>query len=336
MQPKTSRGVRHLLVATGVVSLALSAAAPAALAAGHSQRSGGAHVQNAERGTTRTLVCHQGRVLEVDDDGAAGGHQGHGDAVWDGLISAEVFRGRCVQTAAGAPGDEGDPLDEPVDDGEEDAVQVCRDGRLETIELVDLGEDEVGIVASETGREASCETAGEDLGGEGTDELEEASGGGETTDPTVGSEEPTVEHEGVGSTGEAPDDAAPPAGGSQQGPPVISAVTVTRPLEPATPAAPTPAVPAPAAPVTPAPAAPAPGRTAATEISARQETAVLGDVTTRIPSAGAGALDPGVRTSALAVTGLDHTATLAVLGSVLLLGGLALMFAGRTRVRRVA
>ncbi len=334
MQPKTSRGVCHVLVATGVVSLVLSIAAPAALAADHSQRSGNPHAQNVERGTTRTLVCHKGRVLEVDDDGAYGGHEKHGDAVWKSG-TADDFRELCVRPVSDTPIEQGDPVAEHDEHGEDEElveIDVCRDGQLETIDFEDLREDEVGIVTSETGILTPCPTADEEL----EEEIEETTDGGESTDPNGGPDGPTPQQDVVGSTDQVPDDASAPTDGTgPQGPPVISAVTVTRPLEPA---APVPALAGPTAPASAAPTAPAPSSAApvVSEVSSRQETAVLGDVTTRIPSVGAGALDPGVRTTALAATGFDHTAILAALGGVLLLSGLALMLLGRTRVRRTA
>lgn len=385
MQSKTTRGVRHLLVSTGVISLVLSVAAPAALA--DAEKSKGKsdekkeHVDSSETGTgtKRVLVCHNGAVLEVDDDGGGdlGGHGKHGDP-YLGLVgdeSEEVLEAIkiCEDTPDGGVLDDGDELInvcrggiliaslesevleddvEPVRNDEDeltcpggiivggDKTTVCVDGVL--TEVAEIPEGAVPAVEGEDG--LTC--PGEIIPGGGdkvevchegvvieiaAEALEQHLSHGDAemlegvTCPVILDEEieeidiePVVVLDDPVVVVEVPvkDPSAtpvPPIPPAQPRPVVnISTDTVTKPVVPAQPASPA--------------AAPK-----------ADQNEVLGAVTTRTPTPGVGALDPGTHTAAsitaLAATGADGTKVLAAAGVILLLSGFGLQVSGRRRMR---
>lgn len=111
---------------------------------------------------------------------------------------------------------------------------------------------------------------------------------------------------------------------------VISDDAVTRPVVPAIPASP-------AAPQAVAPAAPAASPVGAPVAAPKAENEVLGAVTTRTPTIGLGALDPGAQSvsqvTALAATGANITGVLVSVGFGLLFAGIGLQVGAGRRVR---
>lgn len=336
MQSKAARRVRHLLVSAGVICLVVSAAAPAALAA---RSEGGNPHERAEHpglGTNRTLVCHGSKVLEIDDD-ALDAHVGHGDHA---LAAGRVDGDPCPSSSTTGPVDDGTGAGDPGSTGGDGGGSTGLGGGPTTDP--DGGtRGGAGVPAGGDGvdRTDPARTGGTTNGGAGTGGLpgvEDSTAGG-TGNRGAGTGGTTTEQGDPAPAGDAPELPAPQV----QPLPIISTKTVTRPDVPATPT-PTPATPtAPAAPAalatTGVPSAPATPTTAfggAPSTTRSGDNEVLGAVTTRTPTIGAGVLDAGARTTSLAATGLDSTSVLAVLGSVLLLSGLGLVLVGRTRVRR--
>lgn len=356
MQSILTRGARRLLVAAGVISLVLSVAAPASWAAkpvgtpGNSNGAGHAD-DGGETGTDRVLLCHDGHVIEVDDDGHLGGHSNHEDDFVIPAGSALESGDVCVAAdeAAGAT-----------------PVLVCRDGIV--VELDDaesMTEGDALVTDPDATVDADCASgttpvlvchqgrviqvdgdsvlADPEQGAELVVDPEATVGsecGGEVVDPIVPVTPPAGDTVAIIPPTEdttvipPADDTAviPPADDNVVIPPANDAV-VAPPVVPATPAQPLPAVAPKPIVIISDDAVTAPVR--ATPASPALENEVLGAITTRTPTAGVGALDPGAHTVAgattLAATGLDSTGVLVVLGSVLLLGGLALELAGRKR-----
>jgi hypothetical protein len=360
MQSKTSRSVRHLLVSSGVVSLVLSVAAPAALADADKSKGNSEpkneHADNTGTGAERIKICHNGRVIEVDDDGELGGHSKHGDSPVGTEEQEKSCTGAVDQTF-----EEGDELVklclagqleeifesertddhvDPVLSEEEDLTcpdEIIVDGGKTTVcvegvltEVIEVPEGAVAPLESEDG--LTC--PGEIIFGGGdkvevchqgaviqiaAEALEEHLGHGDAEmveavscpavildeeidveldiDPVVLDEREVVVEVPVKNTPAAP---AQPIPAAQPRPVVtISADTITKP--------------------------------------AAGQSEVLGAVTSRTPTPGAGALDPGTRTAAsitaLAATGADGTKVLAAVGAILLLSGFGLQVSGRRRMR---
>lgn len=353
MQSKTTRGLRRLLVSTGVISLVLSVASPAALA----EKPKLAGTQGAQM----VQVCHNGRVLEMEQ-AALQAHLNHGDARLDLDEGA-----RCPSTDGPSDG-----LDTPET---VPFVKVCLDGTVDEITEAQVEELASLIFVSETPLEelGLGEVCATDL----VEEIPGQSDGAMLVEVCHEGEVLEVEEDAVdGHLGHGDvlvvDGACPktvvddgglivPPGSvivddttpkvevkpgkeendevkpepEQKPAPVISTVTVTRPAPaaPAAPAAPTvPATPAaPAAPQAPAaksvtntPTAPTPS-VAVSATSRGNE--VLGSVTTRTPG--------GAQVTALAATGTSTTVALAALGAVLLLAGFGLQVTAR-RVQSTA
>jgi len=342
MQSKTTRGVRRLLVSTGVISLVLSVAAPAALAdkpegtpgKGH-DRSGQEH---RERGTIRTLVCHEGRVLEVDDDGALNGHENHGDRRLGGdyeegepcdndpIEDDEVVDGEDNGTGGGTSegdgtgnGDESGNGDGGSNDpgGNEGAGGDAGGNDNSDGAGNDNGNDNGnaggnsdgtpgdGNENNPTGQDGSDPTGSEGTGSEST--------GGEST----GDQDVLVEGDGTEGAGQ-PEPQADPKPERAKPVVIISADAVTKPVVPAVPAQP-------AVTNTPAPATPA-SPSAAPSVNPNRGPEVLGSVTTRTPG--------GTQVTALAATG-STTTLLAAVGATLLLAGLGLQALGRRQAGAV-
>lgn len=291
MQSTTTQGVRHLLVSTGVISVVLSVAAPAALAAGSSDQPGEVAPVVLEQ-RDKTWVCHQTgsdtnpwELVHVSENAA--GHDGH-----DGDV--EIEQDDIVAALA-------------TWNGVGDAVLTSRQATLRH-----LDEDQLEAVSK------ACQVAFD------------VANPVVVKDPVV-KDRVVVKDPVVEVLPATPVQPIPPAAETK---PIviISTDTVTRPVTVVTPAMPAiPASPAtPIAPVVqPQPAVPAPPAEPSTTVKGATE--VLGVSTTRTPTVGAGVLDPGARTPTLAATGLDGTAVLAVLGSVLLLSGVGMELLGRKR-----
>ncbi|MFP5577701.1 MAG: hypothetical protein ACLGIZ_05610 [Acidimicrobiia bacterium] len=319
MQSKTTWGVRHLLVSTGVISLVLSVAAPAALAdkpEAHPDAKN-EHADNEETGAERIEICHNGRVIEVDDDGLLGGHSKHGDGSITHAEDEEEARGACIPPTGDSPL-EGDEL-----------VELCLDGELDEVFQSERTADHADPVLNEDD-ELTC--PGEIIPGGGdkvqvchegsvieiaVEALEKHLGHGDA-EMVEGATCPVIVDEKVEDIDIDPvvlDD-----------PEVVVEVPVENP---------------PATPVQPIPAAqPRPVVIISTDTVTKpavEQNEVLGAVTTRTPTPGVGALDPGTHTAAsitaLAATGADGTKVLAVAGVVLLLSGFGLQLSGRRRMR---
>ncbi|MCO8126207.1 hypothetical protein NHL50_03195 [Acidimicrobiia bacterium EGI L10123] len=304
MQSKTTRGVRRLLVSTGVISLVLSVAAPAALAEKPEGTPGKDRDRSGQEhpglGTTRTLVCHEGRVLEVDDDGALNGHTNHGDQILEGdheegepcendpIEDDEVVEGDGNNTGGGTG--EGDGTGDDEGDGNEDGNAGGNSD----------GAPGDGNENNPTGQD------GTDNGGDDDVVVE-----GDSTEAPEVTEQPEQQAD------PEPEPAKPVV--------IISADTVTKPVVPAVPAQPA-APTRPAVTNTPAPAAPA-SPSAAPSVNPNRTPEVLGSVTTRTPG--------GAQVTALAATGTSTTTLLAIVGATLLLAGLGLQALGRRQAGSV-
>lgn len=379
MQSKTSRGVRHLLVSTGVISLVLSVAAPGALADAHQAKGKseekteqGGHADNESTGTKRVLVCHKGAVLEVDDDGGdLGGHLKHGDAplgpaVEEIGVDLQPLIDGCTRTPGGKilDGDlvvdvcrdgvlvvvlepdllasDVDPVlnedDEPTCPGGTivggDETTVCVEGVLTEVvevpegavpavesddgltcpgEIIVGGGDKVGLCHEGAVIEIAAGALEEHLAHGDTTPTGEAALGAECGDTKVIVKKPVVLGDAVVLDDEPvvvevpvktpPAEPVPPAD-TPRPVIIISSDTVTKPVTPAKP---------------------------------QVENEVLGAVTTRNPTPGLGALDPGAQTAgsitALAATGSGSTPVLVVVGLVLLLAGFGLQVGARRQVR---
>ncbi len=115
MQSKTTRGVRRLLVSTGVISLVLSVAAPALATPPADAGTPGAQM---------VKVCHNGRVLEKEA-AATQAHLNHGDR----LVTEEegLKRGDECTSSATEPSDAVDTPEAAT------FVKVCIEGIVDEI-----------------------------------------------------------------------------------------------------------------------------------------------------------------------------------------------------------
>lgn len=326
MQSKT-RGVRHLLVSTGMIGLVLSVAAPAALAdAAESKRGkGGAKDRDAEvEGTEEPAVDRKVWVCH--------------------LTSSDDNRWELNHVSVASEGPAGDELQFPDQDAlagftnKNDllaALEAEAEVGGETLdELVQDGCDAVNnLGGSNAGGNGDSAKGGSDDNGVG-----EGTGGGKTGNNGVG------QGGGGGVIVDTPIETVVPGTGKPVvvvAPEVVEVPVKNAPIAPATPVQPIPApqprsvvnisadtVTKPVVPAQPTSPAPAPQV---------QQNEVLGAVTTRTPTPGVGALDPGTHTAAsitaLAATGADGTKVLAVAGTSLLLSGLGLQVSGRLRMR---
>lgn len=325
MQSRTTRGVRRLLVSTGVISLVLSVAAPAALAAG--QPEGVAEKKNdrlveetGELGTVapsevgKVFVCHENNgtkeinLIEVSDNSVDSGDGKGGHEVGERIGDLEdAVAGLDIEYR------------ELVDSLQIDFKKPSRaDLRALTPHLC--------LVAAPT---TPVETGGGQTGdignGTGNDGVGNGNGGGQTDSDSDGA--------GTGTDGQTPGagTGTPATSGAQ---PETDAETVVKvkPAPPVTPAEPAQPLPEQAGPkpviiistdtvTKPAPAAAGP---VVLPDAVNRQPQVLGSVTTRTPGS---VTHTGV--TALAATGTSTTTVLAALGSLLLLAGLGLQLLGR-------
>ena len=299
MQSKTTRGVRHLLVSTGVISLVLSVAAPAALAEKPDDR--------------KVWVCHPtssltnpwefnhvsvdaggGNVGIVADQELFAGFKNKAELrkalAEGGVLEAELVESCNEQAAGSADGDEGE--DHGAGGEEED--------------------DDNGVGGGD----------GQGGGQEGDNGVRGGQGGDDGV--TIVDETPVEVGPGTGtSNGNGPGMPAAPATPATPVQPlpvvqprpviVISDDAVSRPVTPAIPATPV--------------AAPA--------VAPAAENEVLGAITTRVPTAVGATVQTTGSVSVLAATGAGTTWILATLGLTLLLAGLGLQVGARRRVRAV-
>lgn len=364
MQSKAFRGVRHLLVSTGVIALVLSVAAPAAMAdAGAKGRTENKseHADNAGPGARRVKICHKGRIIEVDDDGQMGGHVNHDDDTAinsdddgkacaessDGTHDEDVFIDVCVdgeleqllewqvQEAHSSPELNAEGV--PVCAGAiEDDVTVCVDG----VPTVVAEADENAVLPVTEGGELTC-PGPVVVGGDKV----QVCHGGSVTDIDAGALTDHMGHGDIAPNLEAAEGAECGSADVVVGKPVvvvdtpIDTVDVVTGGVPATPAQPLPVVqPRPVVVIsTDTVTAPVVPATPATPATPDRGNEVLGAVTTRTPSPGVGAPDPGAQTvgavTALAATGSGSTTVLVIVGLLLLLAGFVLQISAGRVVR---
>ena len=252
MQSRTTRGVRRLLVSTGVISLVLSVAAPAALAAGQGTGDGSGRQPGATG--EQVELCHNGRLIAPNENSTTNGHtdERHDDGVESDCCVDMDFPGGGA-TGGEFPGEGEFP-------GQGGSADVCEAGSDD--EEGRPGGNDVGG----DGGENAGDNGNDGAGGNGS------GGGGTGTTPDAGEPEPEV-------VVEAEPPAEVPAEPAPQPVIIISDDAVTRPMPAVTPAVPAAPVVLPETPAVPA-AAPA--------VTTRAPE-VLGSVTTRTPgSASAG------------------------------------------------
>ena len=296
MQSKTTRGLRRLLVSTGVISLVLSVAAPAALA---SQPPG--------------VGKPQDRVVQL-----LGPLSDDGKKMWvchSTASSTNPVVGIWVSVNAQGHLEH---------DDEEVDLEECPMGLPPTAEI-----EPVIVVPVEDGLPAG---SGDGAGGGqfGSDGGGDGAGGGQSGDNGNAPGAPASSTDDAPAAGDQTDSKTPTVDDPTPGETISSAVTVERPtpVVPAVPAAPqapatpaTPAAPAAQPAVTNAPTTLAAPATPAAAPATSSRTEVLGSVTTRTPG--------GTTVTALAATGTSTTVVLAALGAVLLLAGLGLQVTAR-------
>lgn len=296
MQSKTTRGVRRLLVSTGVISLVLSVAAPAALAEKPEGTPGnGPEVQIDPTGligsdADNVEICHH--------------NNGNGGVVINPNENS-INRGK-----AHGSDHRGDELDTEAcpDEEQPDSTTPEGEGEGESTDNGDGGGTDGGDTNDDGNQDGNAGGNSDGTPGDGNENNPTGQDGSDN-----GGDDVAVEGDSTEVT-EQPEQESEPAKPVV----IISADTVTKPVVPAVPAQP-------AVTNTPAPAAPA-SPSAAPSVNPNRTPEVLGSVTTRTPG--------GTQVTALAATG-STTTLLAIVGATLLLAGLGMQTLGRRQAGSV-